>query len=248
MYDANYTKHQTWRFTYREDIRAYKITSVSDPGLAFVWDSNHSGKIIASYGDYPDNFWHVEKTSDGYFKLRNYKNPNMVLDVPNGNANNDVQLQAYEDNGTKDQKWSLQRVDAPIISDGTYNISSKRDYKKVIDNDESKAMLREYMGLSSSEWKFEWNDSKKAYKIRTQKYDNLGLVYQNKGFHVTVDNVDGADKDDNKLYWIIEYDNASGGYVFRNLYEPSQVLSSQGTEIITDQFDINQVWNLMPRI
>ncbi|MEC0186767.1 RICIN domain-containing protein [Paenibacillus larvae] len=253
MYDANYKKHQTWRFTYNKDKQAYKITSVSNPKLALTWDSKDSDKIFGYAGDYDSQYWRVERTSDGYFKLKNYKNPNMVLDVAGANTENGTQLQAYEDNGGKNQKWSLQRVDAAIIPNGTYNISSIKDYKKVIDHDypKSKAMLREYMGLSSSEWKFEWNDSKKAYKIRTQKYDNLGLVYQNKGFHVTVNNVDGTNQDDNRLYWIIEYDNARGGYVFRSLYEPSQVLGSQGTgvEIITDQskFDINQVWNLMPR-
>lgn len=165
--DKYYGSSQKWLVLYNRDKQAYKLTNIDNERLHLTWDSEHSGKIIAYEGDYRD--WYIEKTSDGYFKLRNYKNATMVLDLSSSNPNE--QLQAWEDNGTEAQKWSLQRVDVPTFPDGTYNISNFEDYKKVIDHDSSshRAILREYMGLDSSEWKFEWDFRKQAYKIRTNQ-------------------------------------------------------------------------------
>ncbi|MEJ9208442.1 hypothetical protein, partial [Paenibacillus larvae] len=55
--------------------------------------------------------------------------------------------------------------------------------------------------------------------------------------------------------WTIEYDNVTGGFLIRSLYEPSQALDlrgdslANGTDIITYKITFNeiQMWNLMPR-
>lgn len=258
-YDNHYGKNQMWKFTFDHNRQAYRVKSVDKPDLAFAWDSNHSGKIVGHDGDYDDQYWRVVKTSDGYFTLRNYKDPGMVLDVPNSTPNNDVQLQAYEDNGTNAQKWFLHRVDAPIIPNGTYNISSKLDYKKVIDHktDSHEAIIWQFMNLVEQDWKFEYDSTKKAYKIYNGYAQNLGLYYQGSGLNVAVENLD-TPPDNNELrkFWIVEYDNGKGGYLIRSAYDPTQVIDlansdlSNGNKIITYQpsFNKNQMWNLIPRI
>ncbi|MGG3789108.1 RICIN domain-containing protein, partial [Paenibacillus larvae] len=258
-YDNHYGNNQKWRFTFNKDKQAYRVVSVNKPDLAFAWDSNHSGKIIGATGDYDDQYWRLVKTSDGYFTLRNYKDPKMVLDVPNSNPNNDVQLQAYEDNGTKAQKWSLQRADAPIIPNGTYNISSIKNYKKVIqhDYDNHKAVIWDHNYNNHNNWDLIWDSSNKAYKIRNQFNKNLALTYQGVGKTVGVTTIhdETYTSDVLRQLWTIEYDNVTGGFLIRSLYEPSQALDlrgdslANGTDIITYKITFNeiQMWNLMPR-
>ncbi|ARF67009.1 hypothetical protein B7C51_03100 [Paenibacillus larvae subsp. pulvifaciens] len=253
--DNHHGNNQKWRFTFNKDKQAYRVVSVSRPDLAFAWGSHtDSPTIFGAIGDFDDQYWSLIRTTDGYFQLRNYKNPHKLLSLTE--AINETTLIVWDDwdgEGKEGQKWSLKRVDAPIIPNGKYNISSKLNYRKVVDHDvsKSKAVMREYIGLSSQGWEFKWNDSKKAYTIHPQKNDNLGLVYQNKNFPVIIDDMDDYNQDDNKLYWIIEYDIVLGGYVFRSLFEPSQVLDSQGgysgMEVISwGALNKNQVWNLMP--
>ncbi|ARF70287.1 hypothetical protein B7C51_24255 [Paenibacillus larvae subsp. pulvifaciens] len=251
--------NQKWKFTFDPTKQAYRVVNVDRPDMAFAWDSHHSGKIIGAIGDYDDQYWRVYKTSDGYFTLRNYKDPKMVLDVPNSNPNNDVQLQAWGDNGTKAQKWSIQRVDVPIIPEGTYNISSKLNYKKVIDKSNSNAVIWQYLNAKSQDWKFEYDSNRKAYKIRSELYQNQGLYYQGKGHKVAIDNIDSPpDENELRKFWIVEYNVQQGAYLIRSAYDPTQVLDLQysslddGNEIITWDPGVdnnrNQLWNLMPRI
>ncbi|MCY9503181.1 RICIN domain-containing protein, partial [Paenibacillus larvae] len=111
IYGNHEGNNQKWRFTFNRDKQAYKITSVSNPKLALTWDSKDSDKIFGYAGDYDSQYWRVERTSDGYFTLRNYKNPKMVLDLPDSNTTNSNQLKAYKDNGgSGNQKWHLQNV------------------------------------------------------------------------------------------------------------------------------------------
>lgn len=181
----------------------------------------------------------------------------MVLDVPGSNTQNGTQLEGYLDNGGgKNQKWSLQRVDAPSIPAGDYNISSKMNYKKVIDNKDNKAVIWSFLNIHAQDWTFEYNSNKKAYKIRNGYDLNLGLYYQGKGLNIAVDKIDSPDENDLRKFWYIEYNNQEGAYLIRSAYDPSQVLDLQkatlddGNNIISYQptFNKNQFWNLMPRI
>ncbi|MEV2378822.1 RICIN domain-containing protein, partial [Paenibacillus larvae] len=111
IYGNHEGNNQKWRFTFNRDKQAYKITSVSNPKLALTWDSKDSDKIFGYAGDYDSQYWRVERTSDGYFTLRNYKNPKMVLDLPDSNTTNSNQLKAHKDNGgSENQKWHLQNT------------------------------------------------------------------------------------------------------------------------------------------
>ncbi|MDT2259552.1 hypothetical protein P7H06_08535 [Paenibacillus larvae] len=47
------------------------------------------------------------RTSDGYFTLGNYKNPKMVLDLPDINTTNSNQLKAHKDNGGSENKSGI---------------------------------------------------------------------------------------------------------------------------------------------
>ncbi|MEI4789247.1 RICIN domain-containing protein [Bacillus sp. FJAT-53060] len=260
IYDKHFKNNQKWRFTFNKDKQAYRVVNVNNTDLAFAWDSNYSGKIIGATGDYSDQYWRPEKTSDGYFILRNYKNPKMVLDLPGRNTTNGTQLQAYEDNGTVTQiaqKWSLQRVDVPILPDGTYNISSKLDYKKVIDKNNNNAIIWQYINATAQDWKLEYDSNKKAYKIRNGYAQNLGLYYQGKNLNIAVDNIDSPpDENELRKFWIVEYNNQHGAFSIRSAYDPTQVLDLQdsslenGNNIIsyTPNLNKNQLWNFMPRI
>ncbi|WP_170963000.1 hypothetical protein, partial [Bacillus cereus] len=157
-------------------------------------------------------------------------------------------------NNTNAQKWKIEQVDAPIIPNGIYNISTKLNYKKLIDHEESsnEAMIYQYMNLPTSEWKFEYDSGKRAYKIRSTRYQNLGLYFQGKNLSISVNNVDA--QNDSRAYWTIEYDDQKGGYAIRSAFDPDQLLNLKDSNlnnrnlIITyrPNFNKNQLWNLAP--
>ncbi|AXF39515.1 putative toxin [Paenibacillus phage Yyerffej] len=237
--EYNHGENQRWKFTFSPDKQAYKITSVSNPHVAFSWDSNNSNEIIGCEDQgFSDQYWYIEKTSDGLYKLRNYKDPSAVLDFGKiGQAS-----VAYQ--GTK---LILQRTDRPIIKDGMYNVSSKVDYEEVIDHDKDAAHLVNYDNNNC--WEFVWNSDKKAYEIRSHRDSNQRLSTTGSGSPVIEKDELKRSADDLNAYWIIEYGIKGEGFLIRNLNHPEQLLRNSGGFLHVDYHDDdseNQLWNFLP--
>ncbi|PGT99570.1 hypothetical protein COD21_31220 [Bacillus cereus] len=258
-YPKYFGNNQKWKFTFNQDMQAYRVVNVNNPELAFAWDSHGSGKIFGAIGDFSDQYWRPEKTPDGYFILRNYKDPKMVLDLPDGNPGINNQLQAWEDNGTSAQKWTLQKMDTPILPDGIYNIGSDLNYKKVIENFAGhNAVIYDYMWhVTAANWELKYDSGKQAYKIYTKVSQNLGLYYQGEDKNVTIDNLDSPpDENELRKFWIIEYNDEKGAYTIRSKFDPSNAIDIErgnlenNTQIISykNNFTVNQLWHFMPDI
>ncbi|OUA94829.1 hypothetical protein BK706_07585 [Bacillus thuringiensis serovar leesis] len=248
-------KNQQWKFVYNANKQAYKITSSQNAQLHLTWEYTKGNNATVYSGDGDEKYWKFERTTDGYYILRNYKDPTKVLDLGEGGAQNGANVQVFGQNGSKFQKWKVEQTNQPIIPNGTYTISTKLNYKKMIDHNPStnKAVLFEFMNNPSAEWKFEYDFSKQAYQIRTVKYQNLGLYYQGKNFALSVNNVDNNNSNDLRSYWKIEYNNQKGGFLFRSVQDPDQVidlknsstLNSAEIQTSTPKFDTNQLWNIV---
>lgn len=73
-----------WAFEYFPEKDAYKITNTDDEGLFSVltWNSNEDDNVYASNDlSNDDQFWRLESVGNGNYVIKNYKNPNKVLDV-----------------------------------------------------------------------------------------------------------------------------------------------------------------------
>lgn len=251
MKNNNYKNEQKWRFIFNNTKQAYKIINVEHSNLALTLDGQN---IISTSGDNPNQYWRVEKTSDGYFKLRSYTDPALVLD-----GGIDWKLIGYFDSNRSYQKWSLQRIDVSIIKEDTYFICSKLNYKKVIEENTTTHNTRiwDYYPLSFYQrWKFEYYSNQKAYIIRSGDSQTKGLYYQNKSLQIAVAEIDLLPDQDLKKYWFIEYNNANGCFLIRSAFEPTQAcevkdsITSNGTNVISNAvtFNRNQLWYLIPLI
>ncbi|PGV16598.1 hypothetical protein COD78_32160 [Bacillus cereus] len=253
---------QRWKFSYDQVRQAYTIESLEEImpfQKAMLNAPTQSGKqiniVLIWNTSVPDTaYWRLIRTDDGYYQLQNLADLTKVIDLADSNTQNGTKINLWDNNGGRNQKWIIEPVDQPIIPSGIYTISTKLDYKKVIDHDEqsNKAMIWDFSGFNTSLWKFEYDQNKKAYKIRSNKYQNLGLYFQNKSFPVSVNNIDN--NDNLRAYWTIEYDNQKGGYAIRSVHDPDQMLDLKNSdvtnwnEIITHQptFGNNQLWNIVP--
>ena len=251
--------NQRWQFTYVSEKRAYKITSsiASD----FVLTKYTGSNTVAGH-DYrgrDSQLWRIETAKDGAYKIRNLANPKMVLDLTGGATLNGTLIQAFEEkkdpDNTDNQEWDISKVNAPVISDGEYKITTKINYKKVIDFDgvNYNINIMDNMNIISSYWRLEYDLEKKAYKIYTKKIQNLGLYFQNPNFMIKVDSIDGSRSKDLRCYWTIDYNRIAGGYEIRSLYDPSQVLdlshssTTNGNPIISCPVTNgkNQLWDFV---
>ncbi|EPH91051.1 hypothetical protein D922_02780, partial [Enterococcus faecalis 06-MB-DW-09] len=162
------------------------------------------------------------------------------------------------ENTIMNQRWYLEKVSMPIVQEGTYNISTKLNYKKLITNnlsDHDIEISNWILSTHLQDWELKFDINRQAYKIYTKyrRWENLGLCYQNKGFRVTIEPVD-IDASNLRVYWLIEFNQNKGGYLIRNLYDNNQVLDlpssniTNWTKIITYQptLNDNQLWYLVP--
>ncbi|QOS97807.1 RICIN domain-containing protein [Brevibacterium sp. JNUCC-42] len=89
---------QTWGIFYDPNKGGYTIKSMPFPLISLVWGQNDPNRW----------YWIIEKTSDGYFKLRNFEDRNKVLAITtDGNHFVDPML---DDRDTIFQKWILERI------------------------------------------------------------------------------------------------------------------------------------------
>ncbi|OTP24826.1 hypothetical protein A5802_002981, partial [Enterococcus mundtii] len=176
--------NQKWIFTYNKDYKAYHIKNKQNPELVLDAKSSNdkSGVWVKSAGDI-SSLWLPELTQDGYYKLRNYAYPKLMLDLAGGGTSNGNRIQVAEN--SKDpqylpnQKWKISPVSYQTIKDGEYTIKSSIDQNVVVDL--SKVELHgpvhayEYLGILNQKWIFTYNKDYKAYHIKNKQNPELVL-------------------------------------------------------------------------
>ncbi|WP_179193189.1 scabin-related ADP-ribosyltransferase, partial [Bacillus thuringiensis] len=101
-------KNQQWKFVYNENKQAYKITSSENAQLHLTWEYTKGNNATVYSGDGDEKYWKIERTTDGYYILRNYKDPTKVLDLGEDGAQNGANVQVFGQNGSKFQKWKVE--------------------------------------------------------------------------------------------------------------------------------------------
>ncbi|QHZ50946.1 putative mucin/carbohydrate-binding domain-containing protein [Paenibacillus larvae] len=104
--------NQKWRFIYDETKDAYQIKSVYDKDLVLAWNAiPNSKQVFATPNQYKEeHYWLLEATGDGYYFVKNKKNPNLVLDVADSKTANGSEIIVYKQNNGKNQKFKLRKV------------------------------------------------------------------------------------------------------------------------------------------
>ncbi len=248
----NYSSNQKWTVTYNDKKRAYKIRNLQHAHLSLAWDSNHSDKIFGATGDYDDQYWIPILQTDGSFIFRNYKNPNKIFGT-NGQPINDIPLKAQDVTGQNNQKWYLRHLNSSNNFTGYFNISSKKNFNKIItmNSNKTQAVIFDNIGINNQSWKLKYNDNKNAYQIHI--LDNF-LYFQ--GGHNIVATMQNVTNDDLRSYWYVEYNFNKDGFIIRNAFDTSYVLDvfqgnfANNTPIITYQnyLNDNQLWNFIPSL
>ncbi|AQZ48296.1 thermophilic serine proteinase [Paenibacillus larvae subsp. larvae] len=102
--------NQKWKFVYDRD--AYQIKSVSDKNLVLAWNViPNSKQVFATPNEYKEeHYWILEATRDGYYIIKNKKDPTLVLDVADYETENGSKIIVYKQNNGKNQKFKLRKV------------------------------------------------------------------------------------------------------------------------------------------
>ncbi|PEA01355.1 binary toxin-like calcium binding domain-containing protein [Bacillus cereus] len=107
--------NQKWRLVYNPTKSAYQLKSVTDENFTLSWNfSGGYNNVFAkhSYSSTLDeHYWIIEDAGDGYFYLKNKKDPKKVLDVSGGSSANGTNMIIWDYQGSKNQKFKLQKLD-----------------------------------------------------------------------------------------------------------------------------------------
>ena len=179
----------------------------------------NSDLLSSDYSNNLSHQWLFEKTSDGFYVIKN-KLTNKVIDMPGGiNAKNGTKLVTWEYNGGCHQKWSI------INRDGKVNILSSCNSNKAIDlNPINQNGIKPVVWDSHSgdvqKWLVEPDDSNfNIININTSKKYNL-INYSDKYIDYTYDNravIWSPTKNKNQEYIFIK-DNSTGFYYIKTNY------------------------------
>ncbi|MED2935692.1 RICIN domain-containing protein, partial [Bacillus wiedmannii] len=107
--DSNHYQH--WKLEYNSEQKAYQIKDLYRPNLVLAWLDHRGSRNVFRHPNEnkPEHYWIPEDAGDGYFYLKNKKNPNLVLDVQGGNTSNGTNLIVYNKNSGGGQKFKLKR-------------------------------------------------------------------------------------------------------------------------------------------
>ncbi|WP_052752970.1 metallophosphoesterase family protein [Paenibacillus larvae] len=116
VWDDNNTDRHKWFFDYNLFKDTHQIKNEENRLLVLAWivDSPDSGKVWVHPDEQKDeHYWILEECEDGYYIIKNYRNPNYVLFTENGKNGNEIKLiyrvspNSYWYNNTR---WKLRKV------------------------------------------------------------------------------------------------------------------------------------------
>ncbi|PEV64345.1 hypothetical protein CN423_14960 [Bacillus cereus] len=114
LYQDNTITRSHWKFQYNKNKDAYQIVNLWFKNEVMAWNDYKGSKnvfVTKNHGR-DEHYWRLEDVGDGYYIIKNYKNPNFVLDVADANTNNNTNIQVHEKNKTNAQKFKLVQVDS----------------------------------------------------------------------------------------------------------------------------------------
>ncbi len=145
---------------------------------------------LYKYYESDAQLWIIHDNGDGYYKIISKCN-NLLVDLVGGNARNNNNIQMYESNNSYAQLFKFNKVSdvsEKVVDDGTYFISPKADYNKLLDVTGANFIdgnnIQIYQGNYgvSQKWyiKYEDNNYYKLYVDYNRKYcldvDNFNVV------------------------------------------------------------------------
>lgn len=113
LYESNGSDAQRWSVSQEVDGTLKIINVASGKSLDLMWGGTASGTNVWQYADNGTlaQRWRVIRNSDGSVTLRSALAPSLVLDVSNGVAANESNVQVYEQNSTAAQNFYFERVE-----------------------------------------------------------------------------------------------------------------------------------------
>ena len=139
LYQSNNSLAQRFIITYVKD-GYYEIENVLSTKELDVYNAGtKDGTNVEQYTRNGSNaqLWKIYKTSDGYYKFKPKCNPELSLEVKDGNTSNKTNIQVGTSKGDLKQAFVL-TIDKTYtgyktIADGNYNIYSALNTNKVLD-------------------------------------------------------------------------------------------------------------------
>lgn len=120
---------QYWRTVSLGDSE-YRFVSLKGGALGYDAATERANvRIVGKDSD--DARWTLVKNDDGSYSLAPAADRSLRLDVSGAGSDNGTNLQVWDDNGTKAQRFSLQQ--AQLVENGTYAIESGLSYPLVLD-------------------------------------------------------------------------------------------------------------------
>ena len=225
IWENNKKEYQKFDIKYNKDVAAYIITAVhSNKSLDVLYAGQDNYANVIQYRTHngASEQWILKETEDGYYNIIskcNYLN----LDVNGGNKNNGANIQMYEDNGTKAQKFKFEKAEknegTRTIEDGVYAIGTKIDSEKSLQienssiSDNSRAKFEKKINRTNKSQSFEIKYLNNGYyQIKQQRSSKVLEVYNGK--HTNEAEI-VQNSEDNALtiqQWIIK--DAGNGYFY----------------------------------
>lgn len=252
-------RYQKFNLEYNNTHKAYKV-KVNHENRVLNWNYNSDNNVNSAddKGSAGEQFWYLQKTNDGRYKLINARDVYKTLNLDSNNTNISV---ADDRNNLKQQFKFVNSRDKELsyITQGSFMIASKLNNNKVLDINSSTNLMDDVTIWDKNNgfnqhWRFEYDANKDAYKIRSiLSHKKVLSPYSHPmyGDNVSTDS-DKYASDISTYYWKLNF--TEDGYCTITNYEyRDMVLTLSGSNtnngsniIINERKDTdNQKWSLV---
>ena len=202
LWENKNKEYQKFDIKYNQSADSYIITAVhSNKSLDVSYGGQENCTNVAQYQTHKGETeqWVLKQTKDGYYNIISRCNF-LNLDISCGDSSNGANIQMYEDNGTKAQKFKFikaEKNESTKIEDGIYNIIAKSNENKVLQiennsisnnakakfenrlNVVNKTQAFEISYLNNGYYKIKQYKSQKVLEVREGKHTNGTAIVQN---------------------------------------------------------------------
>lgn len=187
----------------------YTIKSYLD--VKYSLNANGNNADVKLYNSSNNQKWIIRKKEDGNYNIIS-KDTGLFIDLVGGNATNNNNIQLYYDNDSMAQSFVINKVTESgqkTIEDGTYFLSPRADYNKLLDitgaNIVANTNIQLYQGNYgiAQKWYIEYGEDG-YYKIYSDYNRNYALDYTNY-YNLVLNSVNNNDSQK----WIIKYTGSS---------------------------------------
>ncbi|MEB8676911.1 phosphatidylinositol-specific phospholipase C domain-containing protein [Bacillus cereus] len=238
LYNENPSKRHQWDLHYDSLYKAYQIHCVEEPSKVLAWNGDVESRnvFITENKDKKEYYWILENVGNDYCIIKNYKNPDLVLDIQGGKTNNNTNIQVHERNETNAQKFKFK----PVIIQSVYKIKTALNGTSGVDVSsagDKNVHLHRDNSVTRSHWMFQYDKHKDAYQIVNIGFENEVMAWNDFKNSRNVFVTKNQHKDEH--YWILE-DVGEGYYLIKNYKKPDLVLDIDGGK--TNDFTNIQVY------